>query len=180
MATDLREVLGKYVPQAVLEQALEEIKDTDAAPEWFRTEAAKLGSAAKERDELRARLESIEKGPRREALAAKFGVDVTSLKKAERHALEQFDWEGDEPSEEAFAQHLSEWEIPASGKPDQPTISEPNAARIVDQAVNSSSVPLPTNQDAEFHRELDAVPDGDKQAVTAVLEKYGRLAPDHG
>lgn len=174
MATDIREVLSKYVPQSVLDEALEEIKTTEIAPEWYRNDIAKVGAEAKEAQQLRARLASIEKAPKREALAKRFGVDMSSLKRAERHALEQFDWEGDEPSEEAFAQHLSEWEIPTQGQPQGQSSEAPNAAGVVEAAQRFGSTPAPTNQDAEFYRELAAAPTA--EAGQQVLAKYGRLA----
>jgi hypothetical protein len=180
MAKDLREVLSKYVPQAVLDSVVDEVAEVDG-PEWYRAEAAKLGAKAKRADELEAQLGSITKAPKREALAQKLGVDVNNLKKAERHALDQFTWDGDEPSEDDFAKHLAEWEIPTSNEPQAQQGQEPAAARIAEHAVSAGQGRPPAQtSDDDFYRDLDSVEDGDREGVRGVLVKHGRTAPTEG
>ena len=172
---ELREVLRKYVPESVLDAVTEEVADA-ATPETFRKQLGELGAKAKRADELEAQLSSINRAPKREALAEKFGVDLKHLSKAERHALEQFTWEGDEPSEEDFAAHISEWEIPTGQQQAQPTGQQPAAGTIVDAATSIPSGRFQMDPNAEFHRELAAAaPGADSKAV---LAKYGRLAPE--
>lgn len=74
MATDLKDVLAQYVPAKDLDEAVEALRDTEIAPEWFRAEAAKLGADAKEAQGLRARLESIESAPKRAEAYARVGL----------------------------------------------------------------------------------------------------------
>ena len=174
MAADLREVLGKYVPQAVLDQALEEIKDTEVSPEWYRAEAAKLGAAAKRAEEAEARLASIESGPKRREALQRVGIDYDAVPKYGQKALDQLPVDALDDIEQV-AQYVQEQGFEATIQPTEQTGEKSGAEQMTDFLTSAGQgAPASINKDTEFQKELDAAPDMD--SAKQVLAKYGRLA----
>ena len=83
---DLREVLGKYVPQHVLDSVVEEVQEA-ATPETFRKQLGELGAKAKRADELEAELNNIKAGPQRDEAYSRVGLP-TDLPKYARDWLD--------------------------------------------------------------------------------------------
>lgn len=88
MADGLQEVLSKYVPASVLEEAVEAVKTTEIAPEWYRNDIAKVGAEAKEGRDAKARLASIESAPKRKEALKRVGVDYDAEKKYGQEKLD--------------------------------------------------------------------------------------------
>lgn len=177
MAADFRTTAAKY---GLSEEAIDDL-ETAATPDSFRKQLGELGAAAKERDELKAWKESIEKAPRRVQAFLARGVDVNTLTKAEKKAIEGFTWEGDEPTPEAVAEFISEWDLPVTDQAPPQTDEQSPARRIVDAAnrLGEGAPPKPTS-DKAFHDALDKVPDGDDEGTKAVLAQFGRLPASEG
>lgn len=138
MAEDIRTVLSKYVPSAVLDQAVEEVSGTDIAPEWFRQEVAKLGGAAKERDELKARLESIESAPKRKEALRRVGIDYDQVPKYGQKALDEIPTD-DLDDLEKVAKFVSEQGFEAKVTPDESSQGGSGAEQITDFLTNQGT-----------------------------------------
>ena len=180
MATDIKEVLSRFVPAKDLEEAVEAIRDTDIAPEWFRQEAAKLGADAKEAAALRARLESIESAPKRKEALKRVGIDYDAVPKYGQKALDDLPVEDLEDLTKV-AQYVQEQGFEANLQTEDEARDKSGAESITDFTSSAGEgTPVRTSQqskDEEFHRELEAAPD--KEAARAVLAKHGRLATDN-
>lgn len=177
---DIKEVLSQYVPASVLDQAVEEVTGTEIAPDWFRQQAAELGGAAKERDELKARLESIESAPKRKEALKRVGIDYDAQPRYGQKTLDAIP--ADKLDDLDFiANFVKEEGFPATVQPQQQQGDRSGAEQIVAFTTDAGTgAPLQTGSDDDFYRELDAVPDGDKVATRAVLEKYGKVQPSEG
>ena len=150
MAQDIREVLGKYVPAAVLDQAVEEVTGTDIAPDWFRQQAAELGGAAKERDELKSRLESIESAPKRKEALARVGIDYDAVPKYGQKALDALP-ASDLDDLEKVASYVQEQGFEANLTEQAQNLT--NAERISEATVDmGSGTPARTSKSEEAYR----------------------------
>lgn len=183
MAEDLREVLGRFVPQAVLDDAVEALKETDIAPEWWRSEMAKVAPDAKEAKELRAELESIRSAPKRKEALKRVGVDYDAVPLYGQKTLDALP--ADKLDDLDFvAQFVKEEGFEATLSPEQEVQERSGAEEMTHQQTSmGNGQPVRTGQqaaDEAFYADLDAVPDGDKEGVRKVLEKHGRLAPTDG
>lgn len=182
MADGLREALSKFVPESVLDQAVDAVKTTEVAPEWYRKDIAEVGAKAKKADELEARLNSIESAPKRKEALKRVGIDYDAVPKYGQEALDSL------PADKLddldyVAKYVNEkgFEADLSQQQPQPT-SE--AERITQATVDlGTGAPVRISQDArqqEFLAELDKVPDGDKNAMNEVLSKYGMTPATEG
>lgn len=88
MADGLKEVLAKYVPESVLDDAVEAVKTTEVAPEWYRNDIAKIGGEVKEGREAKARLQAIESAPKRKEALQRVGIDYDAVPKYGQKALD--------------------------------------------------------------------------------------------
>lgn len=165
---DLREVLSKFVPESVLDQAVDELKDTEIAPEWFRQEAAKVGADAKEAKTLRAELESIKAEPKKVEAYKRVGLlpqdakDLTGLKPYARDWLDRNIALEDLDNLEKVANKVQEggFEVDLSQVQPQPQ----SGAERITQATVEMGTGTPTQESyeeavakADSPEELDAV-----------------------
>lgn len=171
MAT-LEDLAAKY---GWKDEVLDEIRES-AVPENFRKELGELGAKAKRAEDLEKELDGYRRAPARAQLWKDLNIDFDSLKPLEKKALESWTWEGDTPDKEKAAEFLTQNGIAASAPQNQEGQQQPAAAQIVNQGIQAGGV-APSSE-ADFQRELDAVPDGDRQAIREVLAKHGRLAQE--
>lgn len=84
MGTDLREFLSKHgLRDDVIEEAVEM-----AAPEFYRSEIAKVGAKAKKADELENELTSIRSAPKRKEALKRVGIDYDAVPKYGQDTLD--------------------------------------------------------------------------------------------
>lgn len=171
MATDLKEVLGKYVPAAVLDEAVEEVSQTDIAPDWYRKQAAEMGGAAKERDDLRSRLESIESAPRRKEALKRVGIDYDAVPKYGQKALDGLPAD-DLDNLEKVAQFVQEQGFEANLTNEQ-TPPQSGAERITAATIEMGNG-TPTT---ETYEEAVAKADSEKD-LDAVYARFGKPVPE--
>jgi hypothetical protein len=103
----------------------------------LRKKAEKAAALEKERDELKQKLEKVEKTPKVRDAFAKAGVDLDSLSKLERKAIENYDGDLDE---DAIGDFIEENELPvvAAGDEGEQSGEEEPAAKKVAQAARRS------------------------------------------
>lgn len=120
-----------------------EISNEEAAQELerfstssLRQEVAKLPEVEKERDELRTRVDKLEKAPLRTKAFKDYGVDYDSLRPAEIRAIENYDGELEPEMVGAFVEDLglptTQVAPPEQGQP-------PNAAAVAQAARTAPS-----------------------------------------
>lgn len=130
MAEDIREVLGRYVPEAVLDEALDAVKSTEIAPKWFQDEVAKIGADAKEAKQLRAELESIKSAPKRKEALARVGIDYDAVPKYGQKALDELPVE-DLDDLDKVAQYVQEQGFEANLQTEEAPKEQSGAEQIV-------------------------------------------------
>lgn len=107
--------MGEY--EEILEQLREGTIDAEDAAERLekfkgsslRKKAEEAEAAAKERDELKAKVEAYEAAPKRQAAFEKAGIDFEALRPAEKALLEKYDGE---LTDEAIAELVEQNELP--------------------------------------------------------------------
>jgi hypothetical protein len=119
----------------------------------LRDKAAKAEKAEKELEAAKAEIEALKRGPKVTKAFKDAGVDIDSLSKLERKALEAYDGELEE---EAIAAFLEENEIEAGGAEGAEAGEEPTGAEQVAAAARNSGkssgggkAPRITPEDAE-------------------------------
>jgi hypothetical protein len=103
----------------------------------LRKKAEKAAALEKERDELKQKLEKVEKTPKVRDAFAKAGVDLDSLSKLERKAIESYDGDLDE---DAIGDFIEENELPVAsgdGSEQQGGEEEPAAKKVAQAARRS-------------------------------------------
>lgn len=179
MADGLREVLAKY---GLSEDAQAEIEEA-ATPDTFRSQLAELGAKAKKADELEARLASIESAPKRKEALKRVGIDYDAQPKYGQKTLDAIPHDKLDDLD-FIANYVKEEGFEATLQPDEETPDRSGADQITDALTEmGTGAPVrPASQQADddFYRDLDAIPDGDREAMREVLAKHGRLAPSEG
>lgn len=134
LESDLRE---NYGPKAIRKQ-LEE-----ALPKARRTE------------DLEKEVASLKKGPVKEKAFRDYGVDLDSLKPAEKEAFERFDWkEGDAPTEDEIAAFVEKYDLEVDDQQEEE--DEPVSGQIAKQARRSDGANSRTKISAEQASEWPA------------------------
>lgn len=179
MATDLKEVLSKYVPEHVLDDVAAEVQEA-ATPDSFRKELGELGAKAKEADALRDELESIKSAPKRKEALKRVGVEYDkqpkygqkTLDAIPHDKLDDLQYVANFVKEEGFEATLQTEEKPGE---------KSGAERITDFTTSAGNgAPVQTSDEAKeqaFYADVEKVPDGDKNAMREVLIKHGRFDP---
>lgn len=138
MAEDIRSVLSKYVGPEVLDRVVDEVTSTEIAPDWFRKQAAELGGAAKERDDLKARLESIESAPKRKEALKRVGIDYDAVPKYGQKALDEIPAE-DLDNLEKVAQYVQEQGFDAKVQAEQEGGEKPGSQQVTEFLTNQGA-----------------------------------------
>ncbi len=149
---------------AKLDELIEELREDgreDDAKELeslrgssLRKKAGEAEKLSKENESLKAKLEGLEKAPKIRDAFEKYGVDLSTLSKLERKAIEAYDGELDE---DAIATFVEDNELPVGEegeKPDEATDDKPAAQRVAQAARQSgegrgNKAPKITPDDAE-------------------------------
>ena len=117
------------------EEAAQELKRFSTSS--LRQEVAKLPEVERERDELRSKVDRLEKAPLRDKAFRDYGVDYASLRPAEIRAIENYDGDLEDEKIGAFVEDLG---LPttqvAAGAPQQ----QPNAAQVTRAAMQAPAV----------------------------------------
>ena len=165
--------LNELLEAGTLSQAdYDELADLSAAKEAIK----EFNQVKSERDDLQGRVERFETAPKRKEALKRVGIDYDAQPKFAQRFLDGIDAETLDDLEqlakvvndEGFEAKVEQ----ASGG------DEPAAAQIVSQGVEAAPSTPTSSTDSDFYRDLDAVPDGDKEAVKAVMAKHGRLATE--
>ena len=131
---------------------------------------SELGRVTQERDTYKAAAEGYEKAPKREGFFKARNVDLDNLSAAQRFLFENFEWDGDEPSDEAVADFITKFDFPTV-EGEAPT--QTGATNIADHAVaQTGSHPKPKSIDDEI---AEAAADGD--VTRAIALKAAKLRP---
>lgn len=156
---ELREQLGDKVVDRVLEAVSAD------GPEWYRKELAELGGAKKENEQLKAKLNQIERTPQIESAFREKGVAWDDLRPAERKAIEAFD--GDLSDAEAVSRFISDNEFPTASQEQGSASGGSEAAAISNFATASTSAP--TNKSFE-----SAIKEAtNEKDALAIMRQYG-------
>lgn len=89
-----------------------------------------LAESETERQSLATKVAGFEKAPKKTDAFAKLNIDLENLSAAQRHLYDTYDWEGDEPAEDAVKDFATKFEFPT--KAEAP--SDEGARGIVAQA----------------------------------------------
>lgn len=138
----------------------------------IREENKKLASEVRELRPKAEKYEASERRPQIETALKEAKVDVSALRKSDWEVLSDKFKEG-ELDPEAISQHVKEYELPTSTE-QPPQRQQPAAATIANQATAGGTPTSSGDKDAAFYADLDAVRDGDKAGIAAVLAKHGR------
>lgn len=127
----------------------------------------------------RSKAELYEKDQRRpliEKALEEAQVDVSKLRDERPGDLEILlnKFSEGEIDQEALSSHVAQYKLPTTSS-ETPRKQRPAAADIAAQAQGGGAPASAGDKDAAFFADLDAVPDGDKAAIQAVIEKHGRL-----
>lgn len=165
---ELREMYGDKIADEFAE-ALQ--------PEWYRKDIAEVGAKAKQVESLEAKLATLERQPQLASAVKELGVDYEAQPKFARSYLDAFD--GDPSDKEALAAYLTEGGFEAKSEPAGQT-ERPAAAVIAEQATGGGTPTSAGDAKAALHADLDAIPDGDPEALREVLAKHGQLPKNIG
>lgn len=171
MAEDIREVLSRYVPASVLDEAVDAVKETEIAPEWYRNDIAKVGAEAKEAQQLRAKLESIESAPKRKEALSRVGIDYDAVPKYGQKALDGIPAKDLEDLEKV-AQYVQEQGFEANLQAEQKPREKSGAEDITDFMTNVGSGTPTTETYEEAVAKADTPEDMD-----AVYRRFGKPVP---
>lgn len=181
MAEDIREVLGRYVPASVLDEAVDAVKETEIAPEWFRSEAAKLGADAKEAQQLRSELESIRSEPQRVEAYKRVGLlpqdatDASALKPYQKDWLDRNIPLDDLGDLEKVASKVQEGGFDVSLSEQQQPRDKSGAEQITDFMTSTGSG-TPTTERYEEAVEAARSP----EELDAVYKRFGKQPQEQG
>jgi hypothetical protein len=118
------------------EEAATELKRFTSSS--LRQEVAKLPELTRENEELRSKVDRMEKAPLKRAAFEGYGVDFARLTKAEQREIERYDGDLDPDQIGAFAAEL---EFPmTNGGPSGETEGEPQAAAVTRAARSAPNV----------------------------------------
>lgn len=95
----------------------------------LREQAGRVPELERERDELKARVEQLERAPARDKAFRAYGVDIENLRPAERRALEGYDGELDREAIAAFVEELELPLVPEGGERED-NEDQPPAAKV--------------------------------------------------
>lgn len=102
----------------------------------LRKKAGRAEALEKELAEAKAEVESLKRGPAARKAFEDYGVDTSSLSKAERKVLESYDGE---LTEEAIGQLVEEYDLPVVASDEGDGDAEPAAQRVAQAARSSES-----------------------------------------
>lgn len=137
MAKSLQEVLeehGVETDDLDIEGIETELRES-FGPKALRKQLEEALPKAKRADDLEKEVASLKKGPVREKAFEEYGVVLEDLKPAEKEALEKFEWEGDEPTEEELSKFVEKYDLPVEAQEEEEEI--PASGKIGEQVRRS-------------------------------------------
>lgn len=170
------ERLNELLESGVLTQEQhDELADLSIAKEAIK----EFNEVKRERDEAVSKVSRYETLPKLKESLGKVGINYDDQPKYAKEALDRIPADKLDDLEHV-ATYVQEQGFQATPAQKQEGGARPAAEAIVNQGLQAGSQPITPSSEADFHRELDAVPDGDPQALREVLAKHGRLAQDQG
>lgn len=116
--------------------------------------------------------DASERRPQIEAALKDAKVDTKQFRKSDWETVQAKLAEGDITPERVseLAAQYDDWPRLTNETPR----NQPPAAAIANQATGGGTPTSGGDKDAAFYADLDAVPDGDKAGIAAVIQKHGR------
>lgn len=130
--------MGEYedTVQSLRDKGLDDEADTleKFGASQLRKKAERTDELEKENAKLTATNRTLVVAPKKDAALRAAGVDLESLRPADKLVLAGLEFEGDEPSEDWVAKTIADLQLPITGQQQQEGSGPPNAAAVVDAA----------------------------------------------